>query len=1665
MNNVKTILSALLMLAFSLFSVAQEAPTVYAKALLVTTADGTQTKFALKEKPQLTIEKPYLVVNVNGTRINFELEQMVSLKYINVPVVLGDAYEDGVVNATDVTTMANYLMGKRAAGFNFSNADANNDETVNIADIVATGKHLIKSSPNSQGVSQSRSQTAVQRTPSNDSGQRQHALYNYRNDGDFNAWLNKDIEHIIYSNVDIQGVEQGDIVVQEVWTSDSVYRIPLEAIDSIGFRKPAPVMREGLFYLRDYHASHTMGVDDLTLHFDLSIHQDSLPSVGQTILCVTQTTPYEEGFAGKVIDIQKNGDEITMNCEQAAVGDIFKQLVLVGEASSEVENNSRSRTRNWWTDTWVNIEDYDTFPINLDEQSFELFDGLIEIVSPYPKLTCSYYVYVNELDYVVYAKADLYHKDLTYKLNFTTDQLKSLKDYGEFFSALTSEEGIDEWLNKKFNESLDKYLKEEKDEQKIKAEKNILKKVWETKKVDIPIIGNGILNLSLMVAPLFKTEGSLEMHSELKTDAWQSLDFKVKGITLLPNSAHVSDFHASHRQDPIKDAKLDFTAKGTATLGLSLLLNANLIHRNVLYAGFGGELGMDITGSLNVTLLDTEQPEMNWYDRLKDTQLKVSYYAKTRPEIGVTPLDFFHLSLDFLEWEIFSKDYTYYIMPHFSEPTLPKFGNSTWLNKNPLGFYSNPSKDVFIPCKIGMRITDSEGNPVKEYLENNRYLDERDWMNTPLNINISDLDKGASYKCYPTISFFNKKPFNAGPVHNFSVPLSMVASPSELTLKVGSTGIVEYFGGWDTFAVVITGDEDVVSFVNDEERTARKIKVLAEKVGTTTLQIEDRRTGEKLIVPITVIDEETIQIQLSSHSLDLIAGKEGSVEITSGSGNYTAESSDTDVATVEVSDGIIQVTAIKAGEATITVTDTESGQTATIKVTVTATTQEGDLALSSRNLITVNVDEGRTIVVTSGSGDYAVESSKEAVATVSVRGKYVTINGKYQGRATITVTDRESGQEVSVKVKVKKPDNSTVVSLVNNGDMEGTDVGSFFARTGTCEKDYSPADIIDGVGVDGSRGLEVDATDKVSEMWDNQFWIRFDQPISAGTNYRLSFDYRADTDANVRTETHAEPTDWIDWEYVYLDFATGWQTYTRDTYVDSEESLDDKPFQSIAFDLSGYEYANNYYFDNVKFEVYLDGQCPKPTFIVDENVISISSPFNAKIYYTLDGSTPTTSSSVYNSSIILNQSCTVKAIAVVDGYEVSPVATYSYVNDENTIPLELSLASLDLIAGKQGTVEITSGSGNYMAESSDTEVATVEVSDGIIQVTAIKAGEATITITDTESDQTATIQVTVKGGDLALSSNNLITVNVDEGRTIVITSGSGDYAVESSREAVATVSVRGKYVTINGKYQGRATITVIDRESGQEVSVKLKVKKPDNSTVVSLINNGDLEGTDVGNFFERTGTWENPIIPATITDGVGVDGSRGIEVIAGDMVSEIWDNQFWVRFDYPISDGTRYRFSYDYRADKDVSARTENHGEPGDYIYWNSFDFSSDWNTFSRESYILSSESSDSKPFRSLAFTLNEYEYANNYYFDNFIFEVYLDGQCPKPAFMIDENVISLSSPFNAKIYYTLDGSTPTTSSSVYNSSIILNQSCTVKAIAVVDGYEVSPVATYSYTE
>jgi N-acetylneuraminic acid mutarotase len=101
------------------------------------------------------------------------------------------------------------------------------------------------------------------------------------------------------------------------------------------------------------------------------------------------------------------------------------------------------------------------------------------------------------------------------------------------------------------------------------------------------------------------------------------------------------------------------------------------------------------------------------------------------------------------------------------------------------------------------------------------------------------------------------------------------------------------------------------------------------------------------------------------------------------------------------------------------------------------------------------------------------------------------------------------------------------------------------------------------------------------------------------------------------------------------------------------------------------------------------------TYTTDQSVVITDSTSGATIYYTTDGTTPTTSSTVYGGSIGVTSSETIEAIAVASAYSTSAVATATY-----TIPQDftftLNPASIAVQAGQSGTSNITvTGEGGF----------------------------------------------------------------------------------------------------------------------------------------------------------------------------------------------------------------------------------------------------------------------------------------------------------------------------------------------------------------------------------
>ena len=144
------------------------------------------------------------------------------------------------------------------------------------------------------------------------------AFYIYQNDGHFDGFFYDEVQKISYSNMDTLGIEHGQIVSQEIVTADSVYRIMLSAIDSVGFVQPEvkynPRLRKvGEDNLFNHLVSHDAEYEHLV--FSSATPQAIMPKVGD----VFASFDIDDGWSGKVTAVSTgSGGNIEVTCEATA---------------------------------------------------------------------------------------------------------------------------------------------------------------------------------------------------------------------------------------------------------------------------------------------------------------------------------------------------------------------------------------------------------------------------------------------------------------------------------------------------------------------------------------------------------------------------------------------------------------------------------------------------------------------------------------------------------------------------------------------------------------------------------------------------------------------------------------------------------------------------------------------------------------------------------------------------------------------------------------------------------------------------------------------------------------------------------------------------------------------------------------------------------------------------------------------------------------------------------------------------------------------------------------------------------------------------------------------------------------------------------------------------
>lgn len=132
----------------------------------------------------------------------------------------------------------------------------------------------------------------------------------------------------------------------------------------------------------------------------------------------------------------------------------------------------------------------------------------------------------------------------------------------------------------------------------------------------------------------------------------------------------------------------------------------------------------------------------------------------------------------------------------------------------------------------------------------------------------------------------------------------------------------------------------------------------------------------------------------------------------------TWSSDKTEIATV---DGAGKVTAVKAGEAVVTVTTEDGGRTATCKVTVKAKTVSVTEVTLDKTELTLTEGETETLTATvkpdnANNRKVTWSSDKTEVATVDGAGRVTAVKS---GEATVTVTTEDGGKTATCRVTVK----------------------------------------------------------------------------------------------------------------------------------------------------------------------------------------------------------------------------------------------------------------------------------------------------------------------------------------------------------------------------------------------------------------------------------------------------------------------------------------------------------------------------------------------------------------------------------------------------------------------------------------------------------------------
>ena len=166
----------------------------------------------------------------------------------------------------------------------------------------------------------------------------QQVFYIYRNDGIIHTFFTANIDSMTCSTMDIDSIEHGEFVVQEVYTSDSVYRIPMETIDSVSFVTPETKYRPGVKVLEGDLKEYIVSRDSLTLLFRMDTPVGVLPVVGDKLVSTVSDDVLGGAFVGQVERVVPQDNGIEVICVPVDLMEVFEYYYGIMKKEKDPES-------------------------------------------------------------------------------------------------------------------------------------------------------------------------------------------------------------------------------------------------------------------------------------------------------------------------------------------------------------------------------------------------------------------------------------------------------------------------------------------------------------------------------------------------------------------------------------------------------------------------------------------------------------------------------------------------------------------------------------------------------------------------------------------------------------------------------------------------------------------------------------------------------------------------------------------------------------------------------------------------------------------------------------------------------------------------------------------------------------------------------------------------------------------------------------------------------------------------------------------------------------------------------------------------------------------------------------------------------------------------------